>query len=130
IRSLNDDKPYDQFLREQLAGDELDPLTEESIIATGYYRLGIWDDEPAAPVQSRYDQGDDIISTTSQVMLGLTVGCARCHDHKIDPIPQADYYGLLAFFADVTPYGVRGDQDTNSQWDLSSPEEGAVRQAL
>ncbi len=52
IRSLNDDKPYDQFLREQLAGDELDAVTEESIIATGYYRLGIWDDEPADPVQS------------------------------------------------------------------------------
>ncbi|MEX0612363.1 MAG: PSD1 and planctomycete cytochrome C domain-containing protein [Pirellulales bacterium] len=130
IRSFNDDKPYDQFLREQLAGDELEHVTEDSIIATGYYRLGIWDDEPADPVQLRYDEWDDIISTTSQVMLGLTVGCARCHDHKIDPIPQADYYGLLAFFADVTPYGVAGDQETNSQWDLSSPEEAAVRRAL
>jgi hypothetical protein len=130
IRSLNDDKPYDQFLREQLAGDELDTVTEDSIIATGYYRLGIWDDEPADPVQLRYDELDDIISTTSQVMLGLTVGCARCHDHKIDPIPQADYYGLLAFFADVTPYGTRGDETTNSQWDLSSPEESALRRSL
>jgi hypothetical protein len=130
IRSFNDDKPYDQFVREQLAGDELQPRTEDSIVATGYYRLGIWDDEPADPVQSRFDQWDDIISTTSQVMLGLTVGCARCHDHKIDPIPQADYYGLLAFFADVTPYGTRGDEETNSQWDLSSPEEAALRRAL
>ena len=131
IRSLNDDKPYDQFLREQLAGDELDEVTDDSIIATGYYRLGIWDDEPADPVQARYDEWDDIISTTSQAMLGLTVGCARCHDHKIDPIPQADYYGLLAFFADVTPYGnPRRSKTTNSQWDLSSPEEAALRQAL
>jgi hypothetical protein len=130
IRSLNDDKPYDQFLREQLAGDELDTVTEDSIIATGYYRLGIWDDEPADPVQLRYDEWDDIISTTSQVMLGLTIGCARCHDHKIDPIPQADYYGLLAFLADVTPYGTRGDETTNSQWDLSSPEEAALRRSL
>jgi hypothetical protein len=130
IRSLNNDKPYDQFLREQLAGDELDAVTEDSIIATGYYRLGIWDDEPADPVQLRYDELDDIISTTSQVMLGLTVGCARCHDHKIDPIPQADYYGLLAFFADVTPYGTRGDETTNSQWDLSSAEEAALRRSL
>jgi hypothetical protein len=130
IRSLNDDKPYDQFLREQLAGDELDTVNEDTIIATGYYRLGIWDDEPADPVQLRYDEWDDIISTTSQVMLGLTVGCARCHDHKIDPIPQADYYGLLAFFADVTPYGTRGDEATNSQWDLSSPEEAALRRSL
>ena len=105
IRSFNDDKPYDQFVREQLAGDELDQVTDETMIATGYYRLGIWDDEPADPLQARYDEFDDIISTTSQALLGLTVGCARCHDHKIDPIPQADYYGLLAFFADVTPYG-------------------------
>ncbi len=130
IRSFNEDKPYDQFLREQLAGDELDEVTEETIIATGYYRLGTWDDEPADPEQSRYDEWDNIISTTSQAMLGLTVECARCHDHKIDPIPQADYYGLLAFFADVTPYGVRGDEETNSQWDLSPPEERKQRQEL
>lgn len=130
IRSLNADKPYDQFVREQLAGDELDRVCDDSIIATGYYRLGIWDDEPADPEQARYDGWDDIVSTTSQVMLGLTVGCARCHDHKIDPIPQADYYGLVAFFADVTPYGSRGDQESNSQWDLSSPEEAALRRAL
>ncbi len=130
IRSLNDDKPYDQFLREQLAGDELDKVTPDTIIATGYYRLGIWDDEPADPVQAQYDEWDDIISTTSQAMLGLTVGCARCHDHKIDPIPQADYYGLLAFFADVTTYGERGDQEMNSQWHLSPPEEVALRRKL
>lgn len=130
IRSFNNDKPYDQFLREQLAGDELDTVTEETIIATGYYRLGIWDDEPADPLQARYDQWDDLIATTSQSMLGLTIACARCHDHKIDPIPQTDYYGLLAFFADVTPYGVGGDQETNSQWDLSSPQDVAARQAL
>jgi mono/diheme cytochrome c family protein len=130
IRSLNEDKPYDQFLREQLAGDELDEVTEDAIIATGYYRLGIWDDEPADPVQAKFDEWDDIISTTSQAMLGLTVGCARCHDHKIDPIPQADYYGLLAFFADVTIYGERGDEETNSQWHLSSPEEIAQRRKL
>jgi hypothetical protein len=132
IRSLNDDKPYDQFLREQLAGDELSEVTEETIIATGYYRIGIWDDEPADPLQAKYDELDDILSTTSQAMLGLTVGCARCHDHKIDPIPQADYYGLLAFFADLTPYGdiqVRNGE-RNSLWDLSHPEERAKRAKL
>ena len=132
IRSFNDDKPYDQFVREQLAGDELDEVTDDSMIATGYYRLGTWDDEPADPLQSRYDEFDDIISTTSQAMLGLTVGCARCHDHKIDPIPQADYYGLLAFFADVTPYADIHERDPArySQWDMSKPEERARRAQL
>jgi hypothetical protein len=73
---------------------------------------------------------DDLIATTSQAFLGLTVGCARCHDHKIDPIPQKDYYGMAAFFGDVTSYGDRGDQQSNNQWDLSSPEQAAKRQAL
>ena len=132
IRSFNDDKPYDRFVREQLAGDELEKVTDDSIIATGYYRLGIWDDEPADPLQAQFDQFDDIITTTSQVMLGLTVGCARCHDHKIDPIPQTDYYGLLAFFADVTPYADISERDPGrfSQWDMSKPGEKAQRVEL
>ncbi len=88
IRAFNDDKPYDQFVREQLAGDELPGADADAIIATGYYRLGIWDDEPTDPELSRYDGLDDIVATTGQVFLGLTVDCARCHDHKIDPIPQ------------------------------------------
>jgi hypothetical protein len=103
IESFNDDVPYDQFLREQIAGDELDKVTPRSLIATGYYRLGLWDDEPADPAQARYDILDGIVSTTSQVVLGMTVGCARCHDHKKDPVPQRDYYRLLAFFHDITP---------------------------
>ncbi len=108
INAFNSDKPYDQFLREQLAGDELDNVTPETLIATGYYRLGAWDDEPSDPEQARYDDLDDIASTTGQAMLGLTVGCARCHDHKLDPIPQKDYYKFLAFFQNVNRYGVRG----------------------
>jgi mono/diheme cytochrome c family protein len=108
IRSLNQDKPYDRFVREQLAGDELDTVTPETLIATGYYRLGAWDDEPADPDQARYDELDDIVATTGQVFLGLTVNCARCHDHKIDPIPQKDYYRLLSFFQGVTRYGEHG----------------------
>jgi hypothetical protein len=98
IRSFNEDKPYDQFVMEQLAGDELDEVTHESIIATGYYRLGIWDDEPTDPDQAFYDSLDDVVRTTGEVFLAMTVGCARCHDHKIDPILQRDYYSLLAFF--------------------------------
>lgn len=132
IRSFNDDKPYDQFIREQLAGDELDKVTNDSMIATAYYRLGTWDDEPADPLQSRYDDFDDILSTTGQGILGLTIGCARCHDHKIDPLTQSDYYGLLAFFADVTPYADTSERDPMrfSQWDMSTPEERARRAAL
>jgi uncharacterized protein DUF1549/uncharacterized protein DUF1553/cytochrome c len=102
IDSLNRDKPYDRFVREQVAGDQLDPGSAESLIATGFYRLGIWDDEPADRELARFDGLDGIISTAGQVFLGISVNCARCHDHKVDPIPQRDYYRLLAFFRDVT----------------------------
>ena len=78
--------------------------TVESITATGYLRLGLWDDEPADRKQALFDGLDDIVRTTGDVFLGLTVGCARCHDHKLDPIPQKDYYGMLAFFHNVRPY--------------------------
>ncbi|MEM9646338.1 MAG: DUF1549 domain-containing protein, partial [Planctomycetota bacterium] len=122
IKSLNDDKPYDQFVREQLAGDELDHVTTETLTATGFFRLGIWDDEPADPMQAVFDEKDDLITTVSQGLLGLTINCARCHDHKIDPIPQKDYYQLLAFFGDVTTYARRGDTVTNNQIDVSADE--------
>ena len=107
IRSFNDDKPFDRFIVEQLAGDELPDPKPDDLIATGYYRLGIWDDEPADREQARYDWLDDIVSTTGQTFLGLTIGCARCHDHKIDPLPQRDYYALLSFFHNITPMGGR-----------------------
>ena len=106
INALNADKPYQQFLVEQLAGDELENPSTEALIATGYYRLGIWDDEPADRLLAKYDVLDGIVSTTGQVMLGLSIGCARCHDHKKDPLPQADYYRLLAYFRDVSDMNV------------------------
>ena len=113
IRSFNEDKPYDRFVREQIAGDEMPEAKASSdpVIATGYYRLGIWDDEPTDPLQSRYDGLDDIVATTGQVFLGLTVDCARCHDHKIDPIPQKDYYKLLAFFQNINHFKNGGPTD-------------------
>jgi cytochrome c553 len=111
IRAFNEDRPFDRFIREQLAGDELPDADADSLIATGYYRLGIWDDEPSDPLQARYDGLDDIVATTGQVFLGLTVDCARCHDHKIDPIPQKDYYRLLAFFHNVNHYRNGGPTD-------------------
>jgi mono/diheme cytochrome c family protein len=109
VRSFNDDKPYDRFIREQLAGDELKEVTSDSIIATGYYRLGAWDDEPADPIQSYYEELDDVVATTGQVFLGLTVNCGRCHDHKIDPFPQKDYYRMLSFFHGIRRYANGAD---------------------
>ncbi|GAC1470324.1 MAG: hypothetical protein NVSMB9_15310 [Isosphaeraceae bacterium] len=111
IRSFNQDKPYDQFIREQLAGDESAPDDPDALAATGYYRLGIWDDEPTDRDQARYDSFDDIVATTAQVFLGLTVDCARCHDHKIDPIPQKDYYKLVAFFRNIKHFRNGGPTD-------------------
>jgi hypothetical protein len=105
VSAFNTDKPYDQFLREQLAGDLLPVVTRESMIATGYYRLGQWDSGAADRLQQRYDVLDGILSTTGQVFLGLSVGCARCHDHKKDPLLQKDYYRLLAFFHNITDMG-------------------------
>ena len=98
IRSLNRDKPFDRFVLEQLAGDELPDASAQTLIATGYFRLGPWDDEPADPETDRFDQLDDIVSTTSQVFLGLTLGCARCHNHKFDPLTARDYYSMVAVF--------------------------------
>jgi hypothetical protein len=131
IGALNADMPYDRFLIEQLAGDELADRTRESLIATGYYRLGIWDDEPVDAEQALYDDLDDVLSTTGQVMLGVTIGCARCHDHKLDPIPQRDYYSLLSFFAGVQRFGVRGYESIEAQSlrSIATPEEEAAQAA-
>ena len=122
IESFNEDKSYRQFVIEQLAGDEVDSPTTESLTATGFFRLGIWDDEPADPLQARFDEYDDLVTTIGQGIMGLTLNCARCHDHKIDPIPQKDYYQMVAFLRDVTSYGSRGDERGNSQIDVSSAE--------
>ena len=111
LRSFNADKPADRFVQEQLAGDELFPCESDALVATGFYRLGLWDDEPVDPLQARYDVLDDVVTTTSQVFLGLTIDCARCHDHKIDPIAQKDYYRLLAFVENITPYHNGGKTD-------------------
>jgi mono/diheme cytochrome c family protein len=105
IQSFNDDKSYDRFVKEQLAGDELPPVTTAGVIATGYYKLAPADGGAPDRLQAQYDALDDVVATTGQVFLGLTVNCARCHDHKSDPFPQADYYRLLAFFHNVTTRG-------------------------
>jgi hypothetical protein len=124
VKSFNDDKPFDRFMREQIAGDEIDRDDAECVTATGYYRLGLWDDEPADPLMARYEEFDDWVATTCQVFLGMTMNCARCHDHKIDPIPQADYYRMVAFFRDVQHFS--DNRDTKSSFnltDVSAPSE-------
>ncbi|HRH97440.1 MAG TPA: DUF1549 and DUF1553 domain-containing protein, partial [Prosthecobacter sp.] len=121
IRSFNDDKPYARFVAEQLAGDEIEGANEESLIATGFGRNGTSNDDnmgknDEALAQYRADQLDDVISTTSSVFLGLTLGCARCHDHKTDPLLQRDYYSLLAIFNGTEKYGlVPGTQDKDDK---------------
>ncbi|MFH5804525.1 PSD1 and planctomycete cytochrome C domain-containing protein [Alienimonas sp. DA493] len=134
IRSFNEDKPYDRFILEQLAGDELPAESPEqraeNLTATAFYRLGIWDDEPADPEQAVYDELDDTVRTVAEGVLGLTVGCARCHDHKLDPIPQADYYKMVAVFRDVTPFDNRGRNSGNNQADVTPPEVAEAHRAL
>jgi hypothetical protein len=98
IRALNDDKPFDRFILEQIAGDELPDANADTLVATGLHRLGPWDDEPADPEEDRFDQLDDMVSTTSLAFLGLTIGCARCHHHKFDPLTTLDYYRMVAIF--------------------------------
>jgi len=108
ISSFNEDKPYDQFVIEQLAGDEIANPTMASVTATGFHRLMQWDDEPADRKQHVYDVLADNVLVTSETFLGMTLGCARCHDHKADPISQKDYYSFMSFFHGVTPYETPG----------------------
>jgi len=100
IRSLNEDKPYDQFVREQIAGDQLG--ADEG---TGFLVAGAWDQvkgqDPALRANQRADEMHDLVSTTGSTFLGLTVGCARCHDHKFDPVSQVDYYRMRGIFEGV-----------------------------
>jgi cytochrome c553 len=98
VDAMNDDLPYDRFIMEQLAGDELPDRSTRSVIATGMLRLGTWNDEPNDPQDYKYERLEDLVDVTSSAFLGITAKCARCHDHKFDPIPQVDYYRLAAAF--------------------------------
>src|SRR5262249_7071193 len=100
IRAFNEDKPYPQFVKEQLAGERVEPVTADGIIATGFLVAGPWDEVGATQqgalmrMRVREEELEDIVSATAQTFLGMTVNCARCHDHKFDPIAQKDYYRL------------------------------------
>ena len=109
IRSLNQDKPYERFVREQLAGDVLRPDDADSIVATGFIAAGPWDFASHSTLQedtlnrktARLLDRDDMVATTVSTFSSVTVHCARCHDHKFDPVTQEDYYSLQAVFAGV-----------------------------
>lgn len=109
IRAFNDDLPYDKFVRWQIAGDELDPDNPQALMATGFLAAGTHATQITANTaeKERYDELDDMARTLGTAMLGLTVGCARCHDHKFDPIPSRDYYQLVSTFTTT----VRSDID-------------------
>lgn len=100
VRSFNTDKPYDQFIREQIAGDEIDPANPELIVATGFLRMGPWEltgMEVAKVARQRFL--DDVTNIVGETFLAQSLQCARCHDHKFDPIPTHDYYAIQACFA-------------------------------
>jgi hypothetical protein len=101
IDSFNADRPFDEFIHQQIAGDELEPENQQALIATGFLRLYPDEDNAANLSQRRQEILNDVTDTTSLVFLGLTMGCAQCHDHKFDEISQADYYRLQACFASL-----------------------------
>jgi hypothetical protein len=103
IRSFQNDKSFDQFVQEQIAGDEIDPENPDARTATGYMRLGLYEYNQR-DVRTQWDEIlNDITDVTGEVFLGFGMGCARCHDHKFDPILRKDYFRLRAFFAGILP---------------------------
>ncbi|MCY4596016.1 MAG: DUF1553 domain-containing protein [Bryobacterales bacterium] len=109
VDAFNEDLPYDQFVREQIAGDLLpaadgSSINRRGIIATGFLALGPMALAQRDPIQKKYDVVDEQVDTTSKAFLGLTIACARCHDHKFDPILTSDYYALAGIFASTRTF--------------------------
>jgi hypothetical protein len=126
IASFNSDKPYDRFITEQLAGDELFPEQAEALIATGFNLLSPDMTDASDQGKRRQDTLNDMTDTAGLVFLGLTLGCARCHDHKFEPIPQSDYYRFQSFFTQAT---FRRDLPIASPSERTLHEEAAQRYA-
>jgi Protein of unknown function (DUF1553)/Protein of unknown function (DUF1549) len=132
IKAFNDDKPYDRFVKEQIAGDELYPGNQEALIAMGFNRH--WIDETNAPdlFERRHQTLDDMTTVTGVAFLGMTFGCAKCHDHKFDPILTKDYYRLQAFFANTAfgdgplpladPEAKRKYEEQYAAWDAKTKD--------
>tara|TARA_R110002072_G_scaffold303099_1_gene493429 strand:+ start:140101 stop:143418 length:3318 start_codon:yes stop_codon:yes gene_type:complete len=122
IDSFNADKPFDQFVTEQLAGDELEPLTDEHIIATGFLAAAQYSGNEKNKTLQRYDILVDVVNATGNAMLGLTFECCQCHNHKFDPISARDYYRFQAFFAKGQPVNVVLPGGVESRIDESDQE--------
>jgi hypothetical protein len=123
IRSFNEDKPYDQFVREQIAGDAMDDDAATGFLVAGACDL-VKSPDINLTLMQRQDELADIVNTTGTAFLGLTLGCARCHDHKFDPISQADYYAIQAVFAGVNfaPRPMREKLDADAQQELAAAQ--------
>jgi hypothetical protein len=125
IKSFNDDKPYDRFMKEQLAGDVLEPVTSEGIIGASLLVCGPWDEAGNAQANAtqklitREDELEDTISVVGQTFLGLTINCARCHAHKFDPIPHEEYYRIKSVFEGVK----HGERPIASEAETKAREE-------
>lgn len=132
VQSFNDDKPYDQFVREQLAGDEMDPSNQSYLVASGFNRLGPL--RKNAGNQDVASSHNEVLTEMTNIVgasfLGVTVGCARCHDHKFDPIRQTDYYRMQAHFAQVQPKDlVLASKEEQQSWkEKADPVEAEMRQ--
>ena len=127
IDAFNADLPYDQFVRQQIAGDLLEPRNDSAQIASGFWHLGTWDDEPDDGRLARYDELDDMLATVGQGFLGSTINCARCHDHKFDPVGQADYYKMLGMIQSVRRYSPRYGVEKKKKGKTKEKAEAAVQ---
>lgn len=140
VKAFNQDKPYSQFVQEQLAGDEIYPGNTDALIATGFIRSYPDDSNSRDLVQKKFQNQTDITDTVGEVFLGQTVACARCHNHKFDKISMQEYYQLQSFFANVNavddiPVPVKGEvelewEKANAKWEEAVKEVKAKQQAL
>lgn len=135
IKALNADMPYDQFVRWQLAGDEIAPADPLAMMATGFLGAGVFPTQITANEveRTRYDALDDMLSTVGSGFLGLSIGCARCHDHKFDPIASQDYYNLLSTFTTTVRSDVEIDlepETTRDAWQQFEAKRSALSQSI
>ncbi|MGE3807411.1 MAG: DUF1549 domain-containing protein [Gemmataceae bacterium] len=124
IKAFNDDKPYDRFLREQIAGDEIEPYRDENLIATGFLASARLSSNEEDKPRQRNDMMVDVVNATASVTLGLTFNCAQCHSHKFDPITARDYYRFMGFFVKGAPNNlVLKDEKLWAEYEARKPAE-------